>query len=104
MHIWQKYSSANKALRPGLILALLLIAAALFSLCAGASGASFFDGLRDAVTGTDSRSEAGDDGAYRSTSRTTCSCTGSRCLGLINQLGKISGKALTKPRESGIVL
>ncbi len=54
MHIWQKYSSANKALRLGLILALLLIAAALFSLCAGASGASFFAGLRDAITGTDS--------------------------------------------------
>lgn len=54
MHIWQKYSSASKALRLGLISALLLVAAALFSLCAGASGASFFTGLHDALTGTDS--------------------------------------------------
>jgi len=53
MHIWQKYSSANKALRLGIILALLLIAAALFSLCAGASGASLITGLKDAVSGAD---------------------------------------------------
>lgn len=53
MHIWQKYFSANKALTIGVILALLLAAAALFSLCAGASGASLYEGLRDALTGSD---------------------------------------------------
>ena len=53
MPILQRSSLANKALRQGIITALLLIAAALFSLCAGASGASFFDGLRDAVSGAD---------------------------------------------------
>ena len=51
MHIWQKYSSANKALRLGIILALLLIAAALFSLCAGASSTSLVAGLKDAAIG-----------------------------------------------------
>ena len=44
---------ANKALRPGIILALLLIAAALFSMCLGASGASLRHGLRDMFTGSD---------------------------------------------------
>lgn len=44
---------ANKALRPGIILALLLIAAALFSMCLGASGASLWGGLRDLMTGND---------------------------------------------------
>ena len=44
---------ANKALRPGIILALLLIAAALFSMCLGASGASLRHGLRDVLAGSD---------------------------------------------------
>lgn len=44
---------ANKALRPGIILALLLIAAALFSMCLGASGTSLWHGLRDVLAGND---------------------------------------------------
>lgn len=42
---------ANNALRLGIILALLLIAAALFSMCAGASGASLWSGLTDIIIG-----------------------------------------------------
>ena len=53
MHIWRRYSTANKALRLGAILALLLIAAALFSMCAGASGASLMQGIADIITGND---------------------------------------------------
>ena len=44
---------ANKALRLGMILALLLTAAALFSMCSGASGASLWAGLGDLLSGND---------------------------------------------------
>lgn len=54
MRILRKYSTASKTLRRAGILALLLIAAALFSLCSGASGASLAKGLSDALSGTDS--------------------------------------------------
>ena len=51
MRISQTCSSANKARRRAAILALLLVAAPLFALCAGASGASFIKGMRDIITG-----------------------------------------------------
>lgn len=54
MHIWKRYCMANRALRLGAILALLLIAAALFSMCAGASGTSLWSGLRDMISGVNS--------------------------------------------------
>ena len=44
----------NKTASLGIVLASLLLAATLFSLCAGASGISLPEGLRDALTGTDS--------------------------------------------------
>lgn len=44
----------SKTATLGVILASLLLAATLFSLCAGASGTSLLAGVRDALTGTDS--------------------------------------------------
>ena len=54
MKRFSKFSMANKPLVWSGILALLLIAAALFSLCAGASGVSPWEGLADVVRGADS--------------------------------------------------
>ena len=53
MHTFTKFFSANKTLIAGLVLALLLIAAALFALGTGASGVSMPAGLTDALSGRD---------------------------------------------------
>lgn len=54
MRIYMNCFSKNKTAKLGIVLASLLLAATLFSLCAGVSGISLAQGLRDALTGTDS--------------------------------------------------
>ena len=54
MRIYMNCFSKNKTAKLGIVLASLLLAAALFSLCAGASGTSLLAGLKDALAGTDS--------------------------------------------------
>ncbi|MDO4355770.1 MAG: iron ABC transporter permease [Clostridia bacterium] len=54
MRTFRTCCSENKTLPCALLLASLLIAAALFSLCAGASGVSLWAGLADALSGVES--------------------------------------------------